>query len=970
MACKICVPEVSLVPKKWGHSITPHFGYKEQKWCGFILVTEVTRIFTPLPFFVLFLFFHKKCSSLNACVSYFAAFSKFLVCIVTTLPLRLPSFIHKFKTYRSRSRSREREPRLSLAELRAATQDPPLSQPPPVGISLSEAQARMASSAAAMAVDGGYAPGYGTLPGPYKAGFINRYSKFQNLMTKFAGRRGFTPVFLRRGSRASKAFFGRTRRRARGIQRYNRRQYGYRGRGQYLSGESYNPAWQEYGFTEQMFNDLPETSSENLGGLTLPSVTGAPHMGPFNEVREFPLSRRDAKYWYHDKKYGEFGPSSYFLPNEADRDLLRSSSTHWSDWVAKGIFGLKDVIGDPYGIGWISSNEQKFADVNANGSSFNPSSNAVPGVSSEERWNPAPSDPYKLPAQYEFSPLQQEVWYHNQELLGRSRESIIKQIKGIYGNHITLDNNGTIVLDNVTHTENPPVVPFKPNILKSYSIQRAFGNVGTTVSGRGAYAVQSNDLAPGASTIPEPPKFTAQDDGPLLLSNREFICKIYAPSKPGEFINLVFDINPGLVATFPWLSQVACNFDEYELIQLCFTYKPVVAEYASTTGAVGQVAMAVQYDVCDDPFDNIQTALRSYKATSSKTSEMQLQWVECDPKLNSGSAGKYTRTGPTCKDLKDYDLGKLNLMVTDCPSTYVDQAMGELWVSYKVLVRKPKEVSAVGWAIDRDVYCKSDPTNYRTTDFPPLAEVVQGDMNLLFGKMNNIGSGIVNEQTFNNVVYPSAPGVLLDRISNFNGIRFPSSYTGNLKITGTTQVLIKAGDKLDYHMPLFGVQNDGTTTQTCNIFPIFDIPTCTPEGSGSSPVEDFLSEWVANGFASPSLASFSPAFDPWKIKASHKAIQVSTNTIIPVVTGPAVEQILTVHFELHIRVLPSTQGIPNILYWGNEFTNKRNSTGSYQRLNYLNIEEYNTSFNYKQNGTNDQIQWINVNGDPGVITAA
>lgn len=231
--------------------------------------------------------------------------------------------------------------------------------------------------------------------------------------------------------------------------------------------------------------------------------------------------------------------------------------------------------------------------------------------------------------------------------------------------------------------------------------------------GTGDYTVDNALVGAGMSSAGIP------TFGPEMQTYRvqktEFLRNVYAPplgpgGTGGQFVNITLPLNPGLQQTFPWLALVAPQFEEYEFEQLMFYWRPMVSDFNSGTGQVGEIVMATQYNPSEPPFTDLSRAKNYMGAMSSKTSIPMNQGVECDPTKNSGAAGKYIRTGPivgTNQDLKQYDLGNLNLMISGTPPQYASQVLGELWVAYTVHLRKPKLPDSSGAEILRD-YFQSD----------------------------------------------------------------------------------------------------------------------------------------------------------------------------------------------------------------------------------------------------------------------
>lgn len=259
---------------------------------------------------------------------------------------------------------------------------------------------------------------------------------------------------------------------------------------------------------------------------------------------------------------------------------------------------------------------------------------------------------------------------------------------------------------------------------------------GAQALGIGAYTV-SNSLVNGGGGDVVPSFAPAGDDG-IVVSSKEFVTDIYAPSVAGAFQNTTWDLNPGIARSFPWLSQVACNYEEYEFEQLIFTYKSNVTDFVASNGQVGTCLTATQYNANDLPFSSKTEMMHYEGAVDSKTTDNVVSGVECDPTKNSGAPGKYVRAGPPIpgQDLKTYDLGVFNLAVSNAPASFANQALGELWVSYTVRLRKKKFFSIEGLSMARDVFVGHAPT--LGVGAPIGASFVTGT-----GQQNRIGGLLV-----------------------------------------------------------------------------------------------------------------------------------------------------------------------------------------------------------------------------------
>lgn len=295
------------------------------------------------------------------------------------------------------------------------------------------------------------------------------------------------------------------------------------------------------------------------------------------------------------------------------------------------------------------------------------------------------------------------------------------------------------------------------------SIARGIGRAASTVgrvadvfsgngvyTGRGMYANSLMSSEP-ASVISS----AADETGAVTVNRREFLTEVYGPGETGSavpFEVLKFALNPGLEKSFPWLSQIAQNYEEYELDQLVFSFRSTTTDIGnSTSGQCGTVIMATAYNPSSAPFGEKSDMMGYDGAMSCKTTESMHHGVECDPNKLSGSAGKFVRAFAldATKDIKDYDHGLFQLAIANAPDNFAGRSLGELWVSYTVKLRKPKYFTARGLNINRDIYVskQNNPVSF------PLSNVPQ--TNVLHGQSNNIGTKLEISDSSISIIFPA-----------------------------------------------------------------------------------------------------------------------------------------------------------------------------------------------------------------------
>lgn len=142
-----------------------------------------------------------------------------------------------------------------------------------------------------------------------------------------------------------------------------------------------------------------------------------------------------------------------------------------------------------------------------------------------------------------------------------------------------------------------------------------------------------------------------------------------------------YQINPGLASSFPWLSGIANQWEQYRFNRLVYHYIP-----RCSTTKVGSVMLVPDYDVLDAPPQNEREASTYFEAIEDAS------WREIRCNLQPASLQpmgpkKYVRSGSVSSDLKTYDGGKLYVCVNGQDDT---TAIGKLWVEYEVSFYVPQ----------------------------------------------------------------------------------------------------------------------------------------------------------------------------------------------------------------------------------------------------------------------------------------
>jgi len=151
------------------------------------------------------------------------------------------------------------------------------------------------------------------------------------------------------------------------------------------------------------------------------------------------------------------------------------------------------------------------------------------------------------------------------------------------------------------------------------------------------------------------------------------------------FQNTQFQVNPGQVGTFPWLSTIAARFEKYRFQYLEFYYKREVSEFA-TAGQTGKVIMSFDTDALDAPPASKQQMEDTVPHVDAMPCE-NMRLVIAPQYLHGQTDAYYVRPGglPAGGDIKTYDVGNLNVGTIATTAAVV----GELHVRYRVELMIP-----------------------------------------------------------------------------------------------------------------------------------------------------------------------------------------------------------------------------------------------------------------------------------------
>lgn len=203
------------------------------------------------------------------------------------------------------------------------------------------------------------------------------------------------------------------------------------------------------------------------------------------------------------------------------------------------------------------------------------------------------------------------------------------------------------------------------------------------IVGSGDYTINStpayNSLIKGARDFPG-----TFGTGGIRLQFREYIGDVTAINNPSGFNVTSYTLNPGLFQSFPYLSQLALNYEQYTFHGLAYEYVSTTSPY-STVPNMGSVVIAHESNPDRKPYVSKFEMENSENAISTRIDNCMMYGVEC---ADARAKGFLVR-GSTLSigTLSPYDFGNLYVATVGVQNS---GALGELWVTYDVELSRPR----------------------------------------------------------------------------------------------------------------------------------------------------------------------------------------------------------------------------------------------------------------------------------------
>lgn len=202
--------------------------------------------------------------------------------------------------------------------------------------------------------------------------------------------------------------------------------------------------------------------------------------------------------------------------------------------------------------------------------------------------------------------------------------------------------------------------------------------------GWGDYAIGVNSLINPETGVPNLSK--GVDASTIRVRHSEYLGDISVSSGTTFVAQFSQPINPGNPAVFPWLSTIAQGFEQWSPKGIVFEFKSTASTNVSSGTNLGNLAIASDYDVYDDPPTSRVQMLQMAFSQDGSVGANAYHGLECDPKQNP--LGKYwiLHDNEIVEgSAREYHLCQTTLAANNGAAAGV---VGGLWIHYDIELSK------------------------------------------------------------------------------------------------------------------------------------------------------------------------------------------------------------------------------------------------------------------------------------------
>jgi len=208
-----------------------------------------------------------------------------------------------------------------------------------------------------------------------------------------------------------------------------------------------------------------------------------------------------------------------------------------------------------------------------------------------------------------------------------------------------------------------------------------------TYMGWGDYAVSENSLL-----VPEgnSPAAMHSDGKTIRICHREYIGDVISATVAGTFQLSNYQINPANPAAFPWLWNIAVNFQKYKIKGAIIEFKSASGDAITNTDtSLGTVLISSNYNCAEPNFVNRSQMENTQYTSSAKPSVSFVHIIECDPRLQSAVSLYTAVNGIPLTNVGINDTNWVNVQVATLGSQGSAVNLGSIYITYDIELIQP-----------------------------------------------------------------------------------------------------------------------------------------------------------------------------------------------------------------------------------------------------------------------------------------
>lgn len=372
----------------------------------------------------------------------------------------------------------------------------------------------------------------------------------------------------------------------------------------------------------------------------------------------------------------------------------------------------------------------------------------------------------------------------------------------------------------------------------------------------------------------------------VVIKHREYLGDVYTASTANTFQTTNFQVNPGLSATFPWLSMIASAFQLYKWRGIVVEFKSKSADALNSVNtALGSVILAADYNAATfgQQFNNKTEMLNYEGAVDCKPSDNMVMGIECDPKRLPLSE-LYVRTGDVGGNIQNYDTCSFAIATTGFQGTNVN--VGELWIAYDVILMTPAMLP-LGSTLPAAIY------------------------QLDTGTITNPASSTVGQSSWGRLQNPISQVSIYDRLGIVFGFD-SSTFTQYVGLRNRSSIS-------DGIIMEFVLKYQGAATANLGVLGLATLAGTTVNNYSIGGATPSVLDWPVMSDGRPIIASATQNDGTMsysvvrKIGQTRDLLRSTANTIWNVPTGTNTTDFVLIHAHTATNIASATTSVPGTL---------------------------------------------------------